>query len=166
MYPFLIILCWFVVCIRDTLSIFELEVRYFSPLSMLGNSLACCQGFFTSLYFFFINDEVVFAWRELLRGQTINNIVRSSRTRKSINSGDSEVSIARSTSMKEDYSTRYSINNQNKVHIDSQNSSDNINITNQNENMISDKELLTTEESSTTNLTTTTTTTTNINHLT
>ena len=156
MYPFLIIVCWFVVCIRDTLSIFELEVRYFSPLSMLGNSLACCQGFFTSLYFFFINDEVVFAWRELSRGKTFNQIVRSSSTRKSINSGDSEVSIARSASMKEDHSTRYSINNQNKVYIDSQNSSDNINITNQNENM------LTAEESSTTDLTNTN----NFNHLT
>ena len=62
MYPFIIIFTWLVPCIQDTTSIYGLNLLYLNVLSMLGNSMPCSQGLITSVYFFYINPEVILSW--------------------------------------------------------------------------------------------------------
>jgi hypothetical protein len=83
-YPFIIILCWLVICIRDTSIAFSIEYRYFNPVTMLGNSLATVQGILTSTYFFYTNDEVVNAWVALLfQRMSFEEIAKEAKQRKS-----------------------------------------------------------------------------------
>jgi hypothetical protein len=78
MYPFIVIFCWFVVCITDTVEAFSITFRYMNPVSMLGNALATVQGILTSVYFFYVNEEVLSAWHSLLlQGNSLEEIANN-----------------------------------------------------------------------------------------
>lgn len=86
MYPFIIILCWFIICFNDMYGIFMPPPKYSNVLKMIGNSLACSQGLITSLYYLHMNPELFSAWRAFFkekrpRADTKNFSIRSGRFR-------------------------------------------------------------------------------------
>jgi len=58
-YPFIIVLSWLVVCVKDTTASTNYKVAFQNSLLMIGVTLACCQGFFTAVYFFVVNREIL-----------------------------------------------------------------------------------------------------------
>jgi len=105
-YPFIIIFSWFVVCIYDNTAVaYNAQYHGQHALNYLGNFLACSQGCFTSIYFFYVNEEVVRSFRQFLRGESFRNIEREAIQRvsyanRATNSNDNASSSVRSASDK------------------------------------------------------------------
>lgn len=98
-YPFIVIFCWIVVCVRDTTIAFNIVYRYTIPVTMLGNALATVQGILTSFYYFYTNEEVINAWIALLfLKKSIEEIVRESKQRRSSYSARSNESSRKGAS--------------------------------------------------------------------
>jgi hypothetical protein len=58
-YPFILVLSWLIVCVKDTTAAVGNKIYYSKAILMLGISMACSQGLFTSIYFFYVNMETL-----------------------------------------------------------------------------------------------------------